>query len=105
MKEALRLARRGLGRTSPNPAVGAVIVRKGRVIAGGFPPILRGVYFLGNGLREGVAMQRSDLAPRVEIDWGGEGPVLSGDDCLLRWDGVSDEFRRVNPKSPATGAR
>jgi diaminohydroxyphosphoribosylaminopyrimidine deaminase / 5-amino-6-(5-phosphoribosylamino)uracil reductase len=36
MKEALRLARRGLGRTSPNPAVGAVIVRKGRVIAGGY---------------------------------------------------------------------
>jgi diaminohydroxyphosphoribosylaminopyrimidine deaminase / 5-amino-6-(5-phosphoribosylamino)uracil reductase len=36
MKEALRLARRGLGRTSPNPAVGAVIVRRGRVIAGGY---------------------------------------------------------------------
>jgi diaminohydroxyphosphoribosylaminopyrimidine deaminase / 5-amino-6-(5-phosphoribosylamino)uracil reductase len=36
MKEALRLARRGLGRTSPNPAVGAVIVRGDRVIAGGY---------------------------------------------------------------------
>lgn len=36
MKEALRLARRGLGRTSPNPAVGAVIVRRGRVIASGY---------------------------------------------------------------------
>ena len=36
MKEALRLARRGLGRTSPNPAVGAVIVRDGKVIAGGY---------------------------------------------------------------------
>jgi len=36
MKEALRLARRGLGRTSPNPAVGAVIVREGKVIAGGY---------------------------------------------------------------------
>jgi diaminohydroxyphosphoribosylaminopyrimidine deaminase/5-amino-6-(5-phosphoribosylamino)uracil reductase len=36
MKEALRLARRGLGRTSPNPAVGAVVVRDGRVIAGGY---------------------------------------------------------------------
>ena len=36
MKEALRLARRGLGRTSPNPAVGAVIVRRGKVIAGGY---------------------------------------------------------------------
>lgn len=36
MKEALRLAKKGLGRTSPNPAVGAVIVRKGRVIASGY---------------------------------------------------------------------
>jgi len=36
MKEALRLARRGLGRTSPNPAVGAVIVREGKVIASGY---------------------------------------------------------------------
>ena len=26
MKRALELARRGLGRTSPNPAVGAVVV-------------------------------------------------------------------------------
>jgi diaminohydroxyphosphoribosylaminopyrimidine deaminase/5-amino-6-(5-phosphoribosylamino)uracil reductase len=36
MSEALRLARRGLGRTSPNPAVGAVIVRMGKVIARGY---------------------------------------------------------------------
>jgi diaminohydroxyphosphoribosylaminopyrimidine deaminase/5-amino-6-(5-phosphoribosylamino)uracil reductase len=36
MKEALRLARRGLGRTSPNPAVGAVIVQNDRIIAKGY---------------------------------------------------------------------
>ena len=36
MKEALRLAKKGVGRTSPNPVVGAVIVRKGRVIASGY---------------------------------------------------------------------
>jgi diaminohydroxyphosphoribosylaminopyrimidine deaminase/5-amino-6-(5-phosphoribosylamino)uracil reductase len=35
MKEALRQARKGLGRTSPNPAVGAVIVRKGKIVAKG----------------------------------------------------------------------
>ena len=34
--EAIRLARRGLGRTSPNPAVGAVVVRDGRVIGRGW---------------------------------------------------------------------
>ncbi|MFZ5475967.1 MAG: bifunctional diaminohydroxyphosphoribosylaminopyrimidine deaminase/5-amino-6-(5-phosphoribosylamino)uracil reductase RibD [Myxococcota bacterium] len=37
---ALDLARRGLGRTAPNPAVGAVVVRDGEVIAEGWtqPP-------------------------------------------------------------------
>ena len=33
---ALREARKGLGKTSPNPAVGAVIVREGEVIARGY---------------------------------------------------------------------
>lgn len=36
MKEALRLAARGRGRTSPNPMVGAVIVRDGKIIAGDY---------------------------------------------------------------------
>src|SRR4030066_1106876 len=44
MRLALRLARRGKGRTSPNPTVGAVLVRGGRVggkgdhRAAGMPP-------------------------------------------------------------------
>ncbi len=36
MREALRRAKNGLGRTSPNPAVGAVIVRQGSVVAAGY---------------------------------------------------------------------
>lgn len=36
MRQALRLARRGLGRTSPNPPVGAVVVASGRVVGRGF---------------------------------------------------------------------
>lgn len=36
MRMALRLARKGAGRTSPNPAVGAVIVRSGRVVGRGY---------------------------------------------------------------------
>ena len=36
MRAALREAARGVGQTSPNPAVGAVIVRGGRVITRGF---------------------------------------------------------------------
>lgn len=36
MKAALLEAKKGLGRTSPNPAVGAVLVRDGKVIARGY---------------------------------------------------------------------
>ncbi len=36
MRRALSLARRGLGRTSPNPMVGAVIIRDGNIIAEGY---------------------------------------------------------------------
>ncbi|MDY7035154.1 MAG: bifunctional diaminohydroxyphosphoribosylaminopyrimidine deaminase/5-amino-6-(5-phosphoribosylamino)uracil reductase RibD [Thermodesulfobacteriota bacterium] len=36
MREALRQAKKGMGRTSPNPVVGAVIVRNGEIIASGF---------------------------------------------------------------------
>jgi len=36
MKRALQLARRGVGKVSPNPMVGAVIVRAGRIVAEGF---------------------------------------------------------------------
>lgn len=36
MRAALREARRGIGWTSPNPAVGAVIVRRGRIVARGY---------------------------------------------------------------------
>src|SRR5256885_2334856 len=36
MRLALRLARKGLGRTSPNPAVGAVVAAGGRVVGTGW---------------------------------------------------------------------
>ena len=36
MKQALDLARKGLGRTSPNPAVGCVIVKGSRIVGKGW---------------------------------------------------------------------
>ena len=36
MARALALAERGRGRTSPNPMVGAVVVRAGRVVGSGW---------------------------------------------------------------------
>lgn len=38
MKRALRLASRGAGRTAPNPPVGAVVVKNGRIVGEGFHP-------------------------------------------------------------------
>lgn len=38
MQRCLQLARRALGRTSPNPLVGAIIVRDGEVVGEGFHP-------------------------------------------------------------------
>ncbi|PKN27886.1 MAG: riboflavin biosynthesis protein RibD [Deltaproteobacteria bacterium HGW-Deltaproteobacteria-22] len=38
MKRALKLAARGAGRTAPNPPVGAVVVKGGRVLGEGFHP-------------------------------------------------------------------
>src|SRR5215211_5389713 len=35
MEEALAEARKGVGQTSPNPAVGAVVVRQGQIIGRG----------------------------------------------------------------------
>ncbi len=36
MKRAISLARKGTGKTSPNPMVGAVIVQNGNIIGEGF---------------------------------------------------------------------
>jgi diaminohydroxyphosphoribosylaminopyrimidine deaminase/5-amino-6-(5-phosphoribosylamino)uracil reductase len=41
MDEAFALGRRGLGATSPNPAVGAVLVRDGEVVGRGYTSITR----------------------------------------------------------------
>lgn len=38
MQQALELARKGEGRTTPNPPVGAIVVRGGRIVGRGFHP-------------------------------------------------------------------
>ncbi len=58
MTAALNLARRGLGRTAPNPAVGALIVKDGALIARGWT---------GDGGRphaEAIALERAGDAAR-----------------------------------------
>ncbi len=58
MRLALREARKGIGRTSPNPAVGAVVVANGRVIATGYHARAGGPH------AEVVALKRAGDAAR-----------------------------------------
>ncbi|WP_342669543.1 bifunctional diaminohydroxyphosphoribosylaminopyrimidine deaminase/5-amino-6-(5-phosphoribosylamino)uracil reductase RibD [Desulfovirgula thermocuniculi] len=52
MQMALDLARRGLGRTSPNPMVGAVVVKEGRVVGRGYHARAGAPHAEVNALRE-----------------------------------------------------
>lgn len=56
MKRALSLARKGAGKTSPNPMVGAVIVQNGKIIGEGFHRRYRSLH------AEVEAIQNSDVS-------------------------------------------
>ena len=59
MQEALDLAAEGQGRTSPNPTVGAVLVREGDIVGRGFHT------WAGKDHAEIVALARRGTPPRV----------------------------------------
>ncbi|MFP5213742.1 MAG: bifunctional diaminohydroxyphosphoribosylaminopyrimidine deaminase/5-amino-6-(5-phosphoribosylamino)uracil reductase RibD, partial [Acidobacteriota bacterium] len=52
MKEALRLAAKGAGRTSPNPMVGAVVVRDDSIVGRGYHEMVGGPHAEVNALRD-----------------------------------------------------
>jgi diaminohydroxyphosphoribosylaminopyrimidine deaminase/5-amino-6-(5-phosphoribosylamino)uracil reductase len=58
MRAALALARRGLGNTWPNPAVGCILVNDGRVISRGWTQPG------GRPHAEGLALQRAGAAAK-----------------------------------------
>jgi diaminohydroxyphosphoribosylaminopyrimidine deaminase/5-amino-6-(5-phosphoribosylamino)uracil reductase len=73
MRLALREAEKGLGRTSPNPAVGAVIVRDGRVVAHGHHARAGGPHAEVVALRAaGARVEGADLYTTLEPcnHWG-----------------------------------
>lgn len=79
MRAALAEARRGLGRTSPNPAVGAVVVKGGRVIARGHHARAGGPHAEVVALRAAGARARgADLYTTLEpCDHHGRTPPCS----------------------------
>jgi diaminohydroxyphosphoribosylaminopyrimidine deaminase/5-amino-6-(5-phosphoribosylamino)uracil reductase len=58
MREALRLARRGAGATSPNPMVGAVVVADGRIVGRGYHPGAGGPHAEVLALQEAAGLAR-----------------------------------------------
>ncbi len=58
MRRALALAARGLGETNPNPAVGCVVVKRGRVVGEGFHERAGGPH------AEVIALKRAGTAAR-----------------------------------------
>ncbi len=58
LKEALELARRGVGLASPNPMVGAVLVKDGRVVGRGFHT------YAGKKHAEVIALEEAGAAAR-----------------------------------------
>ncbi len=73
MRLALREAEKGLGRTSPNPAVGAVLVKSGRVIARGHHARAGGPHAEVVAIREAEGRARgADLYTTLEPcnHWG-----------------------------------
>lgn len=107
MREALRLARKGAGRTSPNPAVGAVVVRSGRVVGRGYHRAAGLPHAEVEALREaGSAARGADLYLTLEpCDHRGRtGPcteaILSAG--IAR---VSYAMEDPNPKVSGRGAK
>ncbi len=67
MRLALRLARRGVGRVSPNPLVGAVVVRGGAVVGRGYHAAYGGDHAEVMALRDaGEAAQGATIYVNLE---------------------------------------
>lgn len=70
MREALALAKKGYGQTSPNPMVGAILVRAGRVIGKGYHRAAgkphAEIEALNDALRRGESVKGADLYVTLE---------------------------------------
>ena len=66
MRAALRLARRGRGAVSPNPMVGAVIVKRGRIVGAGYHRRCGGPHAEIEALREVSDSRGADVYVTLE---------------------------------------
>lgn len=102
MREALSLARLALGRTAPNPAVGAVVVRDGLVVGRGHTQPPGGPHAEVLALREAGELARgAPLYVTLEpcAHWGRTPPCV---DVILAA-GVQEVFVAVQDPNPIAG--
>jgi diaminohydroxyphosphoribosylaminopyrimidine deaminase/5-amino-6-(5-phosphoribosylamino)uracil reductase len=105
MHKAIALAQKGLGRTAPNPAVGAVLVRNDKIVGEGFHPAAGQAHAEIFALREAGELARgSDLYVTLEpcCHQGRTGPCTEA----LIAAGVARVFvgaRDPNPKVAGLG--
>lgn len=70
MEQAIQLAYKGLGKVSPNPMVGAVIVKKGQVVATGYHQQYGGLHAEANAIKnahdEGIKIEGTTMYVTLE---------------------------------------
>src|SRR5216117_2692837 len=96
MAEALDLARTALGRTSPNPLVGAVVVREGQVVGRGFHPRAGEPHAEIFALRDaGTLAQGATMYVTLEpcCHWGRTGPCTEA--IIDAWTSASPVATRL----------
>jgi diaminohydroxyphosphoribosylaminopyrimidine deaminase/5-amino-6-(5-phosphoribosylamino)uracil reductase len=104
MQRALHLARQALGRTAPNPAVGAVIVRDGRIVGEGFHPRAGEPHAEIFALRQAGELARgADIYVTLEpcAHQGRTGPCVEA----LIAAGISSVFAAVVDPNPLVAGR
>ena len=67
MRRALELAQKGRGRTAPNPIVGAVVVREGRVVGEGFHERAGEAHAEIHALREAGSSAKGATGPHAGV--------------------------------------
>jgi diaminohydroxyphosphoribosylaminopyrimidine deaminase/5-amino-6-(5-phosphoribosylamino)uracil reductase len=107
MRRALRLAARGAGRTSPNPVVGAVVVRDGELIGEGYHHAAGEPHAEVNALRKaGTAARGATLFTNLEpcAHQGGTPPCVDAirDAGIAR---VVVAMRDPDPRTDGKGIR
>ncbi len=104
MREALRFAGRGGNRVSPNPMVGAVVVRSGRVVGRGHHAFFGGPHAEVIALRQaGPRARRGDLYVTLE-PCAHQGKTPPCTEAILRA-GIRRVFYGVGDPNPLTEGR